>query len=140
MTTTIIARKTDGKVVMDKDIEYVFSTLKNGAYHITIKRASEKRSINQNSLLWMWLSLMERETGTPKTEFYKFYKQKFLSRSVQIGNRIENDCTDDPKELTKERFTDFLRKVQADAAQEFGIQLPVPEDRFFENFYQQFNY
>lgn len=139
MTTTIIARKTDGKVVMDKDIEYVFSTLKNGAYHITIKRASEKRSINQNDLMWMWFSCIERETGTPKNDVYDFYTKKFLLKTVQLGERVER-CVESTSRLTKERFTDFLRKVQADAAQEFGIQLPVPEDRFFENFYQHFNY
>lgn len=139
MTTTIIARKTDGKVVMDKDIEYVFSTLKNGAYHITIKSASEKRSINQNNLFWMWCSLIERETGNSKDVVYNHYAKKFLPKPMQLGNHIEMSA-ENPKKITKERFTDFLRKVQADAAQEWGIQLPVPEDRFFENFYQQFNY
>ena len=39
-----------------------------------------------------------------------------------------------------EEMTEFLNKIQADAATELGITLPLPEDRFFEQFYQQFNY
>jgi hypothetical protein len=36
-------------------------------------------------------------------------------------------------------MTNFLNQIQADAASELGITLPLPEDRFFECFYQQFN-
>ena len=31
-------------------------------------------------------------------------------------------------------FTDFLNKIQADAAQEFNCVLPTPDDFFFEPF------
>jgi hypothetical protein len=39
-----------------------------------------------------------------------------------------------------EEMTEFLNKIQADAAMELGITLPKREDRFFEQFYAQFNY
>ena len=139
MVQTVTVKKVDGRVTTDRDLGYLFSTLKNGTYTITIKRASEKRSINQNNLMWMWFTLVERETGTPKKDVYKYYQQKFLQKEVQFGDRIVR-CVESTKELNKEQFTEFLNKVQADVASEFGIQLPIPEDRYFEQFYQTFNY
>ena len=70
---------------------------------------------------------------------YNFYTKKFLQKVVQVGDRMER-CVESTSHLNKERFTEFLNKIQADAAAELGIQLPIPEDRYFENFYQQFNY
>jgi hypothetical protein len=32
----------------------------------------------------------------------------------------------------------FLNQVQADAATEFGITLPNPDDRYFEDFYNTY--
>lgn len=139
MALMVTAKKVDGRVTTDKDLGYLFSTLKNGTYTITIKRASEKRSINQNNLMWMWFTCVERETGTPKNDVYNFYTKKFLQKVVQVGDRLER-CVESTSQLNKERFTEFLNKVQADVASEFGIQLPIPEDRYFEQFYQTFNY
>ena len=139
MALMVTVKKVDGRVTTDKDLGYLFSTLKNGTYTITIKRASEKRSINQNDLMWMWFSCVERETGTPKNDVYNFYTKKFLQKVVQVGDRLER-CVESTSQLNKERFTEFLNKVQADVASEFGIQLPIPEDRYFEQFYQTFNY
>lgn len=139
MAQTVTVRKVDGRVTTDKDLGYLFSTLRNGTYTITIKRASEKRSINQNDLMWMWFTCVERETGTPKNDVYNFYTKKFLQKVVQVGDRLER-CVESTSQLNKEQFTEFLNKVQADVASEFGIQLPIPEDRYFEQFYQTFNY
>lgn len=139
MAQTVTVRKVDGRVTTDIDLGYLFSTLKNGTYTITIKRASEKRSISQNDLMWMWFACIERETGTPKNDVYNFYTKKFLQKVVQVGDRLER-CVESTSQLNKERFTEFLNKVQADVASEFGIQLPIPEDRYFEQFYQTFNY
>jgi hypothetical protein len=35
-------------------------------------------------------------------------------------------------------MTVFLNKVQADAAVEFGITLPSPEDKYWEDFYNEY--
>ena len=45
MAKTVILTKKDGRVTLDQELPYVFSTLSNGTYTITIKKASEKRSI-----------------------------------------------------------------------------------------------
>lgn len=131
--------KKNGMLAFDVEPAAVFATLSNGAYTITIKKANEKRSIAQNDLMWMWLACIERETGTNKDDIYMYYCKKFLMKTITVGDRMERIYSTSSK-LNQLQMTDFLNKIQADALQELGIQLPLPEDRFFECFYQQYNY
>lgn len=139
MAKTVLMTKNDGRLTFDVELPYVFSLLANGKYTITIKRANEKRSIPQNDLMWMWLTCIERETGTPKEDVYMYYCKKFLMKTIQVGNKMERIYNTSSK-LNQEQMTEFLNKIQVDAATELGITLPKPEDRFFEQFYAQFNY
>ena len=139
MAKTVLMTKNDGRLTFDVELPYVFSLLANGKYTITIKRANEKRSIPQNDLMWMWLTCIERETGTPKEDVYMYYCKKFLMKSIQIGDRLEHIYNTSSK-LNQEQMSEFLTKIQIDALTELGITLPKPEDRFFEQFYAQFNY
>ena len=139
MAKTVIMTKNDGRLTFDVELPYVFSLLANGKYTITIKRANEKRSIPQNDLMWMWLTCIERETGTPKDDIYMYYCKKFLMKTIQVGNKMERIYNTSSK-LNMEQMTEFLNKIQVDALTELGITLPKPEDRFFEEFYTQFNY
>ena len=135
----VILRKEGGRVSVDTDLDALFATMRNGVYTITIKRKQEQRSIAQNDMMWMWLACIERETGTPKDDIYMYYCKKFLMKTIQVGERQERIYTTSSK-LNSEQMTDFLNKIQADAFTELGIRLPQPEDRFFEAFYNQFNY
>lgn len=130
-------RKIDGRLTFDTELAYLFSTLRNGTYTITVKRMAEKRSIAQNDLMWMWLACIENETGTPKDEVYMYYCKKFLTKTVNIGGKLERIYMTSSK-LNSEQMTDFLNRIQADAASELGITLPQPQDRFFEAFYQEY--
>ena len=139
MAKVVTMKKEGERLVFDTELPYIFSTLANGTYHITIKKASQKRSIPQNDLMWMWLACIERETGTPKDDVYMYYCKKFLMKTISIGSRQERIYNTSSK-LSSEEMTEFLNKIQADAADELGIRLPQPEDRFFEQFYAQYNY
>ena len=139
MAKTVLMTKNDGRLTFDVELPYVFSLLANGKYTITIKRANEKRSIPQNDLMWMWFTCIERETGTPKEDVYMYYCKKFLMKTIQIGDKLEHIYNTSSK-LNQEQMSEFLTKIQVDALTELGITLPKPEDRFFENFYSQFNY
>ncbi len=136
----VVTMKKDGeRLTFDQELPYIFSLLANGTYQITIKKASTKRSIPQNDLMWMWLTCIERETGTPKDDVYMYYCKRFLIKTITIGDKQERIYNTSSK-LTSEEMTEFLNKIQADAATELGIRLPLPEDRFFEQFYAQYNY
>ena len=137
MAKQVIMRKQDGRLTFDTELAYLFSTLQNGTYTITVKKVTEKRSIPQNDLMWMWLACIERETGTPKDEVYMYYCKKFLMRTVTIGQKMERIYMTTSK-LNTEQMTTFLNQLQADAETELGIRLPTPQDRFWEAFYQEY--
>lgn len=132
----VTVTKKDGQVSIDTDLGYLFSTLRNGVYTLTIKRASEKRTVAQNDLMWMWFACIENETGTAKDDVYNHYCKKFLSKPDPMGEGFINDTS---SRLNTKQMTDFMMKIQEDAASELGIMLPVPDDRYFEAFYQQYN-
>lgn len=139
MAHTIILKKQDGRLTFDKEPSYVLSLLANGSYTIEIKKVSEKRTVSQNALMWMWFSCIERETGTSAQDVHDYYCKKFLCRVITIGERMEK-VVGETKRMNTQQMTEFLNKIQADAATELGITLPKPEDRFFNEFYAQFNY
>lgn len=139
MAKQILITKKDGRLTFSEEPAAIFEFLSNGEYVMTIKRMSKKRSIQQNDLMWMWFECIARETGTGKDDIYMYYCKKFLCKVITIGEKQEEIYNTSSK-LNTEQMTDFLNKIQADAAQELGIRLPQPEDRFFEAFYQQYNY
>ena len=137
MAKTVTMTKKDGRLTFDTELAYLFSTLQNGTYQITVKKVSEKRSIAQNDLLWMWMKCIENETGTPKDEVYMYYCKKFLMRTMTMGQKQERIYLTSSK-LNMEQMTHFLNQIKADAASELGIILPTPQDRFFEAFYADY--
>ena len=128
--------KKDGQVHIDTDLDYLFSLLRNGFYTLTIKKTKDKRTIAQNDLLWLWLTCVENETGTAKEDVYKHYCKKFLSKPDPMGDGFINETS---SKLNTKQMAEFMTKVHADISSEFGITLPVPEDKYFEIFYQQYN-
>lgn len=129
--------KRNGEWSMDKDFDYMCSTLRNGVYTVKIVRKTEPRTVSQNALMWMWYTCMEEATGTPKADIHDYYKAKFLSRPVAVKGKwvkVVGSTTD----LNTLQMTDFLNKVQADAATEFGITLPLPADRHFQSFVDEY--
>jgi hypothetical protein len=129
--------KADGKVSMDKSFDFMCSLLRNGKYIVKIVRKTEPRSIPQNSLMWMWFKCMEEATGQSKEDFHDYYKRKFLTRQIAIKGRWV-DVVGDTKTLNTLQFSEFLEKIKADAAIDFGIMLPLPEDRMYRDFISEY--
>lgn len=109
------------------------SLLKNGKYLIKIEPYSEKRSVNQNRLMWLWFACIANETGNSKDDIYLVYTHKFLQKEVIFQN-VAIKTTERTSSLDTFRFTKFLDQVQADSASELGIQLPNPDDLHFAEF------
>lgn len=129
--------KRNGVVTLDKDFNLMCSLLRNGEYTLKIVRKTKPRTISQNSLMWMWYKCMEDATGTPKEDFHDYYKSKYLSRDVAIGKQLYR-VTGSTSDLNTLQMTHFLEKVKADAATEFGIILPLPEDRYYQAFIAEY--
>lgn len=124
---------------LSQPIELMFGLIANGEYELEIKRKIKRRTVDQNALMWMWFTCIEDETGTPKQDVHDYYCKLFLRRIVVINGKEEAVVRTTSKLNTAE-MTVFLNKVQADAAAEFGIRLPSPDDQFFNAFTNRYEH
>ena len=137
MSKTIKFAKKDGEIQYGgsllNQVNAALNTIANGDYILSIKREIKKRTLDQNALMWLWFTCIEIETGTHKQIVHDYYCTHFLRKTTSINGRDKVIISGTSK-LNTVQFTDFLNKVQADAASEFGIRLPLPEDLNFEHF------
>lgn len=124
---------------LGQPIELMFNLIANGEYTLEIKKKVKRRTVDQNALMWMWFTCIEDETGTLKQDVHDYYCKKFLRRIVVINGKEEVVVRTTSKLNTAE-MTVFLNKVQADAASEFGIRLPSPDDQFFNAFTNRYEH
>lgn len=130
--------KVNGAVTLSKPFDFICSLLRNGIYTLRITRKTTKRSLPQNKLMWMWYKCIEDSTGTPANDIHEYYKSKFLCYSKTI---LGKECytVGSTTSLNTAQFTEYLNKIQADAATELGIRLPLPEDQGYDQFIEMYN-
>ena len=131
MVFKVIDRRTK-----DAAISYVEKLQEGKKYKVSVTLHRDRRSLSQNSLYWLWLNCISAETGNDVDALHDYFKDRFLSRKVEI---FGDECSvgTSTRKLNTAEFTAFLDKVQQFAAGE-GIILPNPEDLYFEQFYQQY--
>ena len=117
-------------------ISYIDKLPEGKKYKVSVTLNRDRRSLSQNSLYWLWLNCISAETGNDVDALHDYFKDRFLSRKVEI---FGDECSvgTSTTKLNTAEFTAFLDKVQQFAAGE-GIILPNPEDLYFEQFYQQY--
>lgn len=134
-TATLV--KKDGVVTCTPSLESLVSLCGNGEYVVTLKRKSSPRTVSQNALMWMWLQCIEYETGNDKQDLHDWYCCRFLQREITLGGNtvrvVGRTSALDTAEMTR-----FMNKIQAHAATELGIMLPLPEDRYYNEFYENY--
>lgn len=134
MTTTV--EKRNGTADIETAVKWLRSALAtkpNGAYELTLTKASRHRTIPQNRLMWMWFNCIEEETGTPAMDVHDHYCKMFTLEPITINGRQEM-VVRGTKNMDTAKFTEFLEKVRADVATESGIRLPSPDEQGFEEF------
>lgn len=129
--------KRQGKV-LDADavhrwLDAALSTMPNGVRTLSLRRPRERRSLSQNSLMWMWLTCIADETGQDRQTVHDYYCTRFLVRNTEFNGRPVRVVIG-TSGLDRETMTWFLNQVQADAASELGIRLPSPDDEAWAAF------
>lgn len=142
MSKTITVIKQRGEII-NKDrllvkLDNLLNVLANGDHILTIKKVVKQRSFPQNRLMWLWFTCIEKETGTDKNDVHDYYCSLFLQRRTSINN-IDRVVSGGTSKLSTIQFKNFLDKIQADAASEFGIRLPNPDDQSWEAFKEEYS-
>ena len=132
---TIVVTKEHGALDFRATLDTItiwLQTCLNGKYTISMKRVQETRSNQQNKIMWVWFNLIAKArtdaTGRvfTKDDVYNAYCLLFLPIDTPKGRAAGSTSS-----LTQEQMSEFLERVKADAATEYGIQLPSAEDNFF---------
>jgi hypothetical protein len=81
------------------------------------------RSLSQNAYYWLFLGIIERETGNNADDLHEFFKRKLLPPrfTTVLGQEIRLPAT--TTELSKSDFGDYLDKIAALT----GVPLPDPQ-------------
>lgn len=94
-----------------------------GKYIVTLSDTKKRRSTKQNSYYWLYLGMIEEETGNLATDIHEYAKRKFLPpRFITIKNETIK-VPGSTKKLSKTEFGEYLDKISAWS----GVTLPDPQ-------------
>ena len=113
----------------DAHAEYIrrfFSQWNGKEVRLEVSELKSKRSEQQNRYYFLYLSLIEDETGNKKEDLRNYFKGKFLTSGLTeiYGDKVRQIKS--TTELSKGEFCNYLVEI----SQLTGIELPNTEDHF----------
>lgn len=117
IATAILIKNASEGTRINRSLVEMIEGLPDGKYRIIIEPQSVRHSVPQRKLLFMWMSLLARETGNSKVRLYNYYCKKFLL-----------DDMPSVSEMSPAQLTYFMHEIEADVAQNLGFTLPIPKD------------
>jgi hypothetical protein len=95
--------------------------------NVRMELVKENRTISQNNFYWLYLGIIENETGNLADDIHEYAKRKFLSpRYIKInGEEIKIPAS--TSELKKHEFAEYLDRICAWS----GVSIPDPEEHGF---------
>jgi hypothetical protein len=87
---------------------------------VVISKLTKTRSLAQNALYWLYLHLLEDETGNEASDMHEYFKTRFLPHRTKrlFGALVRLPPT--TTSLDKLGFSDYLAKIE----QLTGIPIP----------------
>ena len=104
---------------------------------VQIESYSPKRSLNQNSLLHLWIGIMAEEIGVEADEMKYLLKEKFLKMPLldKHGNEVADEEGElqfkviDTSKLSKMEMSEFMDKIHVWSLSFLNCALPLPEEQ-----------
>jgi hypothetical protein len=100
-------------------------------WKVVITKVKPIRSISQNKLMWSWFNCLADELGDTKGYYHDTFVEKYLGKRQGILGMVLIET----KTLDTKQFNDFLEKIRKFAQDELNIRLPLPDDKYFDDFY-----
>ena len=130
------------KLTTETDREMVIGYIRrldiSKLHTVEVLKKNANRSISQNSLYWLWLTCIESETGTERIDLHEItFKPRYIipKKVMVLGKEEERRST---KDLDTKQFKEYLDKVQIFASTELSITLPLPEDKYWQEFFEYY--
>jgi len=78
------------------------------------------RSMSQNKLYWLYLGVIEHDTGNIANDVHEYYRRAFLQpKFIKVMGK-EIKIPRSTTELTKNEFSEYMDKISADT----GVPIP----------------
>jgi hypothetical protein len=95
-----------------------------GKYTVTVSDTKKRRSNSANAFYWVYLTLLEEETGNDKMELHEYFKRKHLQpRNIKVMGK-EITIPGSTKTLKSYEMSEYIKKIEV----ETGILAPDPAD------------
>ena len=152
MKKTFTIRSND---VISRLVAFLNAQPKEPLLEVTVKDYKQDRSVAQNSLMWLWITIVADEWGWLKEDVHIYFKRRLLVPIYERDNEgyatmihaVRRVHTHGFKEEAKtmsdqivrltsttnadvKQFTEYLNEIERDM-QSKGIPLPHPDDRYY---------
>lgn len=119
----------NGKLILENEEKFNKSLQYFEGKNIVLKirEVEMQRTIEQNSLYWVWIDILASELGYQKNEMNQLIKYKFLKKDVvnekgQKEVRLMSTTT-----LSKKEFSQLMENIYFWSNDTFNIVLPKNE-------------
>lgn len=97
---------------------------------IIIKKVKSQRSVQQNRLWWLYMTILSKDLGYTKEEIHELCKYKFLKREKVFEKTGEIfEYIESTTKLNKMDFSDMTSELIRWSAETFNIILPMPGEQ-----------
>ncbi len=80
---------------------------------LSIDKLSHKRSNTQNNYYWVYLEVIEKETGNLATDLHEYFKRALLPPKFITVFKKEIRIPRSTTDLSKAEFSDYITKIHA---------------------------
>lgn len=129
MVEKIELKKSSWGTKVNKSLKEIMDSLPIGTYNLYVTEVGYITSSSQRKLFWMWMAQLEYWSGQSRLDWHDYYVNKFIPP-------YKHGISD----ISTRAMTHFLHQIQADASSEYGVILPLPEDRGYNEFVLEFEY
>lgn len=123
-------RAKNGKPTFESDyakLRFQDHLSKNEGKLYRIEQVQNTRSLQQNSLLWLYYTTIADHTGYTPDEVHQVMKQRHLPKQKVVLRGGEYEVIKSTTKLRKGEMVEFLMNIERDAS-DMGIILPNPQE------------
>lgn len=115
-----------------KVLSHLIKEAKEGeVFWFEVKNDKPKRTTRQNSLYWLYLTIISDETGNSKEDLHEYFKLNLLGYEThkiltRDGKEIEFQKLRSTTKLSKQEFSEYMDRIERLTG------IPIPDVNEFE--------
>ena len=118
----------DSKLYFDNrnNFDLYVGTLDGNKVEVIVKKIKKNRSTRSNNYYWVYLTLLEAETGNAKDDLHEYFKSRYLSRRIGTLNGKEIMLPPTTTNLSTGEMSEYIRNIEMES----GINATDPNEYY----------